>query len=82
MGSKSRPLCKIFEKVGYVRDGKILVTFKLRTFSDEKLHVTQNINDDIHRVGNIMGKGENAGNLFPKCYLKAFSSGSSGSCVA
>ena len=56
-------------------DDKILGLPKLKAFADDKSNVTQNIKVVFHRIENIVGKEENAGNqhflLFPQCFQKA-----------
>ena len=60
-------------------DDKILHFSKMKAFADSKLNIVQNIQLVLHRIENIVGKGENAGNqhflLFPQCFLKVFASG-------
>ena len=55
-----------------IPDEKILDWSKLKAFADDKSNVTQNIKFVFHRVGNIVGKKENAGNqhffLFPQWF--------------
>ena len=62
-------------------DGKILGVPKLKAFADDKLNVTLDIKVVFHRIENIVGKEQNAGNqhylLFPQCFQKAFSSSAS-----
>ena len=62
-------------------DDKILGVPKLKAFADDKLNVTLNIKVVFHRIENIVGKEQNAGNqhylLFPQCFQKAFSSSAS-----
>ena len=54
---------------------------KLKAFPDNKLDDAQNIKVVFHRIENIMGKEENAGDqhflLFPQCFQKAYSSSAS-----
>ena len=44
----------------------------MKAFADDNLHINLNIKFTFHRVENIAGKGENAGNqhflLFPQCF--------------
>ena len=58
-------------------DNKILGLTKLKAFADDKL----NVKVVFHKIENIVGKEENAGNqhflLFPQCFPKAFSSSAS-----
>ena len=53
-------------------DDKILADFKLKAFTDDKMHVTQNDRYVFHRVVNIVEKEEKAGFkhflLFPQCF--------------
>ena len=53
-------------------DDKILGLPKLKAFAEDKLNVTQNIGVVFHRIENIVGKEENAGNqhffLFPQYF--------------
>ena len=62
-------------------DNKFLGLSKLKAFADNKLNVTQNVKVVFHRLENIVGKEENAGQqyflLFPQCFQKAFSFSSS-----
>ena len=55
-----------------------ILTFK--AFADDKFRVAKMMNFVLDRVGNIVGKGENAGNqhflLFPQCFQKLLSWGS------
>ena len=48
---------------------------KLKARADDKLYVTQIIKSVFRRTGNIVGKGENAGDqhflLFPQYFLQA-----------
>ena len=48
---------------------------KFKAFADDKSNVTKLMISVFHRVENIVGKGENAGNqhflLFPQCFQKA-----------
>ena len=48
---------------------------KFKAFGDDILNVDEIMNYNLDRVGNIVGKGENAGNqhflLFPQCFQKA-----------
>ena len=59
-------------------DDKILDWSKLKAFADDKLNVTQNIKNVVHRIENIVGKEENAGDqhflLFPQCFKRLFPS--------
>ena len=59
---------------------KFLDRAKLKAFSDDKFNIAEIIISDVLRVENIVGKGENAALqhflLFPKCFPKAFFSGS------
>ena len=54
---------------------KILVWSKLKAFADDKINVTKNLKFVLGRIGNIVGKGENAGYqhflLFPQCRQRA-----------
>ena len=58
---------------------KFLDQSNLKDFADNKLNVTYVTNFLTERVGNIVGKGENAGYqhflLFPQCFQKASLSG-------
>ena len=51
---------------------KILALTKWKAFADKKFSVAEMMIFVFHRVGNIMGKGENAGYqhflLFPQCF--------------
>ena len=55
-------------------DKKNSALSKLKACADDTLYDTPNINVVFHMVGNIVGKGENAGIkhflLFPKCLQK------------
>ena len=57
-------------------EDKNLPPSKFKAFADDKVNVTKNINFVFHRIGNIVGKGENAGYqhfLFSQqCFQKAF----------
>ena len=52
---------------------------KLKTFEDDKINMTKNLNFSLGRVENIVVKGENAGFqhflLFQQCFQKASLSG-------
>ena len=56
-------------RVNPLPNNKILDLSKLKGFSDDKLKVAQMMKPVLHRVGKIVGKGENAGDqyflLFP-----------------
>ena len=60
---------------------KTLGLSKVKAFAENKLNVTQDIKVIFHRIENIVGKEENAGNqhflLFPQCFQNAFSSSAS-----
>ena len=49
---------------------KISGKSKLKDFADEKIYVTKKLNFIFGKVGNIVGKGENAGNQHLKIVLK------------
>ena len=53
---------------------KILDVTKLKAFADDKINVAQMIVSVFDRIGNIVGKGENAGYqhflLFLQCFQK------------
>ena len=56
----------------YLPNDKFLDWSKLKVFTDDKIIVTEKVKFVLGSVGNIMGKGENAGYqflLFPKCFL-------------
>ena len=53
-----------------VPNDKILDWSKLKGFADDKINVNQKVKFVLKRVENIVGKGENAGNLFPRCFQK------------
>ena len=59
---------------------KILDWSKLKTFADDKIHVTEKLKFVLRKVEKIVGKGENAAYqnilLFPQSFQKAFFSGS------
>ena len=61
---------------------KILGSFNLKTFADDKVNVTEKINFVLETVKNIVEKGENAVYqhflLFPQCFQKGRQK--SGSC--
>ena len=52
---------------------------KLKALTNAKSYVTHLLEFDLHKVENIMGKGENAGYqhflLFPQCFQKLSFSG-------
>ena len=58
----------------------------IEPFAEDKLNDTQNIKSVFHKVGNMVGKGENAGYqhflLFPQCFQKALSSAESKVCIS
>ena len=58
---KSGMYC-IFFSFNPLPDDKIVALSKLKAFTDDKLNVTQNIEFIFHKLENIVGKGENAGN--------------------
>ena len=55
--------------------------FYVPGIEEQQINVTQNVKVVFHRIENIVGKEENAGNqhflLFPQCFQKAFSSSAS-----
>ena len=59
---------------------KFLNWFKLKTFADDKINVTQKLKFVLGRVENIVAKGENSGYqhflFFPQCFQKTFYTGS------
>ena len=61
-------------------NNKILDWSKLKAFADDKIDVTEKLKFVLGRVGNIVGKGENAGYqhflVFPQCFQKASCTGS------
>ena len=61
-------------------NNKILDWSKLKAFADDKIDVTEKFKFVLGRVGNIVGKGENAGYqhflVFPQCFQKASCTGS------
>ena len=67
----------IFFSFNPLPDDKILALSKLKAFVDDQLNVTQNIESIFHKLENIVGKGENAGNqhflLFPQCFQQTVS---------
>ena len=54
---------------------KILDWSKLKAFADNKINVTEKLKFVLKRVENILGKGENAGNLSQNVF-KSFYTGS------
>ena len=66
--------------IHFLPNDKILDWFKLKTFVDNKINVTEKLKFVFGRVENIVGKGENAGYqhflLFPQCFQMASYSGS------
>ena len=62
-------------------NNKIFRLVQVEAFADNKIKVTQKLKFVLGWVEDILGKGENAGNqhflLFPKCFQKPPSSGSS-----
>ena len=63
-----------FQSVKSLPDGKILDESKFKAFAGDKLIWTQRLKLVLGTVGNIEGKGENAGYqnflLFPQCFQK------------
>ena len=57
-------------------ENKISDWSKLKAFAEDKLNFTHNIKVVFHRIENIVGKDENAGNqhflLFPQCFKNSF----------
>ena len=68
-------LTRIHFSFNSLPNDKILDWSKLKAFTDKKINVTENLKFVLGRVGNIVGKGENAGYqhflLFPQCFQKA-----------
>ena len=59
---------------------RILDWSNLKAFADDTINVNRKFKFDMGRIGNIVGKGENAGYrhilLFSQCFQKASISGS------
>ena len=51
----------ILTKLNSLPNGKILDTWNLRAFADDKLIDTQKWDYEFEKIENIVGKGENAG---------------------
>ena len=77
------PACsmpKFYCSLDWLTKDTILDWFKLKTFADNNLYVTENLKLALGRVENIMEKGKNAGYqhflLFPLYFKNALSAGS------
>ena len=57
-----------------LRNDKIIDWSKLKLFADNNINVTDKLKFVLGRVGNMVGKGENAGYqhflLYPSCFQK------------
>ena len=72
--------CSVKIRLNSLPDDKILDWSKLKAFADDNFDITEMVQFFPDQVENIVGKGENAGYqhflLFPRCFQKAFFSGS------
>ena len=72
------PYNLVTSKMLFPNDKSLDLT-KLIAFAEDKINSAQRMRFVFHRVGNIVGKGENAGNqhflLFLQCIQKASLSG-------
>ena len=70
------PLWEMSAILNSLLNNKILHMIKLKAFEDDKITVAQMMISVFHRVENIVGKGENAGNqhflLFQSMFSKGF----------
>ena len=70
----------VLEEVNPLPNDKFSDWSKFTAFADDKINVREQLKFGLERVGNIVGKGENAGYqhflLFPQCFQKTSSLGS------
>ena len=70
----------VLKSFDFLPSNKFLDQAKFKAFADDKFSAAKIINPVFDRVENIVGIGENAGNqhflLLPKCFQKAYFSGS------
>ena len=53
-------LCILCYLLNSLPNNKFLDCSKLKAFADDKINMTQKLKYDLERIGNIVGKGENA----------------------
>ena len=58
------------------QNDRILDRSKFKAFAEDKMNMTENLKIVLERIGNIVGKGENARDqhflLFPQCFPEFF----------
>ena len=77
---KPSDCCPAQQLLNCLANNKILAWTKLKSFAEDIFNVAKMMISDFDKVGNIVGKGENAGYLhcllFPLYFQQASSSGS------
>ena len=61
------------EALTLTTNNRIFDLSKLKAFTDNRIDVGEKLKFGFWRVENIVGRGENAGHLFPHCFLKGLS---------